>query len=68
MLIILQEKLIQWILSPLSRIVERVPRRVLDTAISLSVLGIILMQFIRNSGLYSGRYLYQYVIADSHFP
>nr|WP_325217211.1 glycosyltransferase [uncultured Oscillibacter sp.] len=63
MLIILQEKLIQWILSPLSRIVERVPRRVLDTAISLSVLGIILMQFIRNSGLYSGRYLYQYVIA-----
>lgn len=61
--IVLQEKLIQWVLRPLSRVVERVPRRILDAALSLSVLGIVLMQFARYSGLYTGRYLYQYVIA-----
>lgn len=61
--VILQEKLIQWILRPFARVMENVPERARSAAFSLSVLGIVLMEFARNSGLYSGRFLYQYVIA-----
>ena len=65
--IALQERLIQWILSPLSRTMEKVPERIRNTAFSLSVLGITLMEFARESGLYTGRFLYQYIIAYGLF-
>ena len=65
--VILQEKLIQWILRPLSRVTEKFPERVRNAAFSLSVLGIILMEFARGSRLYSGRFLYQYIIAYAFF-
>ena len=60
--IVLQEKLIQWILLPVSRIVEKIPMAIRDTAFSLSVFVLILMQFIRGSGLYTGRFLFQFLI------
>lgn len=59
----LQEKLIQWILQPLFRISEAVPQRIRDVSVSLGVLVIILMEFARKSGLYTGRFLYVYLIA-----
>ncbi len=58
-----QEKLIQWILFPFSRIIEKIPVRIRNAAFSLSVLGIALMEFARNSGLYTGRFLYLYIVA-----
>lgn len=60
--VILQEKLIQWILLPLSRVTEKVPRAAREAAISLSIAGIIFFQFAVNSGLYQGRYLIQFAI------
>lgn len=65
--IFLQEKLIQWILLPLSRVTEKVPERTRNAAFSLSVLGIVLMQFARAGGFYTGRFLYQYIIAYGLF-
>ena len=61
--VILQEKLIQWILRPLSTVTVKAPRRVRESAISLSVLGIILMEFARAGGFFTGRFLYQYAAA-----
>lgn len=65
--VILQEKLIQWILLPLSRVTEKIPGRARGAAFSLSVLGIVLMQFARAGGFYTGRFLYQYIIAYGLF-
>lgn len=61
--IVLQEELIQWILRPLSRVTEQIPRIVRNAAVSLCIAGIIFMQFAVGSGLYTGRYLFQFAIA-----
>lgn len=59
--VVLQEKLIQWILLPLSRIAEKMPRTVRDAAVSLSIAAIIFMQFGNGSGLYQPRFLVWYI-------
>lgn len=60
--VILQEKLIKWILLPLSRVAEKIPAAVRETAVSLSVAGIIFMQFAIVSRLYTGRFLVQFAV------
>lgn len=52
--IILQEKLVQWILRPLSRITERIPPIIRDTCVSLSVAVMIFMYFANRAGIYAG--------------
>lgn len=60
--IILQEKLIQWILRPVSRMAEKIPRAVRDSAVSLSVAGFIFVLFGVNSRLLSDRFLLRFVV------
>lgn len=51
---VIQEKLILWILRPLSRVTEKIPPAVREAAASLSIAGIIFLQFADGAGLYTG--------------
>lgn len=54
--------MIQLVLEPLSHVVEKVPRYIRNVVFSLCILTIVLLEFARYSGLYSGRFLYQYAV------
>ena len=60
--VFLQEKLIQWILNPLSKITERIPMAAKDAAFALSAVFITLMVFASGGGFYTGRYLYVFLL------
>lgn len=58
----IQNALIRWILDPCARLTNKAPEIFWETAFSISVLGITLMTFVQEAGLYTGRFLYPYLL------
>ncbi len=62
MMQILQKLLIQFILQPLSGLMQKIPEKIRDTVFVSSGLMIFLVYFLKNSGVLSSRFLYIFVI------
>lgn len=58
----IQKSLIQWLLEPCARLTDKIPEVFWDVMFSISVLGIAIMMFVSEAGLYTGRYLYLYLL------
>ena len=56
----MQALLIQWVLDPLYRVTKLVPKKVWNVLMTLSVLGIVMMQFAISAGLVT-RYLFSFL-------
>lgn len=58
----IQKSLIQWLLEPCAHLTDKIPEVFWGTMFSISVLGISIMTFVQEAGLYTGRFLYLYLL------